>query len=272
MPALTLLDTSIRQDDQGRFCLNDLHRASGGKKRHQPSDFLRIDQTQALIAEITNSGNLRSIQSTTGRTGGTYACRELVIAYAAWISPAFHLKVLQVFLAATAPARPAQSRSQPDYMREAWFSILSYQADNMVHRALARALDIHEATLCRVLNGSGHYGSGRCSTSRIARRVLRVFCPRQRIPAGLTDMHPEQIKAAMRMKGTTPSALADEMGVANSTVSQVISGRSVSARIQKRISEVTGHAVEVLWPSSNRPKSLRRSKKQVAHQGNGAPA
>ena len=40
-------------------------------------------------------------------------------------------------------------------------------------------------------------------------------------------MHPEQIKAAMRMKGVTPTALADEMGVSNATMSQVISGRSV---------------------------------------------
>ena len=40
-------------------------------------------------------------------------------------------------------------------------------------------------------------------------------------------MHPEQIKAAMRMKGVTPTALADEMRVSNATMSQVISGRSV---------------------------------------------
>ena len=75
-------------------------------------------------------------------------------------------------------------------------------------------------------------------------------------------MHPEQIKAAMRMKGITPTALADEMGVANSTVSQVISGRSVSARIRKRIAEITEMGVDTLWPPSTKPL-LRRTKSLV---------
>ena len=49
---LIISNTSIRKDSIGRYSLNDLHKASGGKKRHQPSDWLRLEQTNELIAEI----------------------------------------------------------------------------------------------------------------------------------------------------------------------------------------------------------------------------
>ena len=117
--AFTLGEIAVRQLN-GLFSLNDLHRAAGAARRHEPARFIRLDGTKALIAELgaypemgtpsTNSQTpMRVIND--GENNGTYACRELVIAYAAWISAAFHLKVIRVFLAATTPqAEPTQSR------------------------------------------------------------------------------------------------------------------------------------------------------------------
>lgn len=77
-------------------------------------------------------------------------------------------------------------------------------------------------------------------------------------------MHPEQIKAAIRMAGTTPAAIADEMEVSRSTLSMVISGRGVSARVAARISEITGLPVKTLWPPKPPTTPLRRSKPAVS--------
>lgn len=99
--ALTLGNISIRQLD-GLFSLNDLHKASGSNPSQRPGNFLGIDQTKALIAEIVTA-EIPAVKTKEGRNGGTYACRELVIAYAAWISAAFHLKVIRVFLDSVQP-------------------------------------------------------------------------------------------------------------------------------------------------------------------------
>lgn len=111
LPTLTIAGTEIRRDDEGRFCLNDLHKAAGGEKRHQPSNWLRTDQTKELIEEIKTEATessphfrgdtikqpLASIPGSTGSGGGTYVCKELVYAYAMWISPKFHLAVIRAF-------------------------------------------------------------------------------------------------------------------------------------------------------------------------------
>jgi hypothetical protein len=70
-----------------------------------PNYFLSNQQTKDLIAEIQIAG----IPAISAKPRiGTYACRELVIAYAAWISPAFHLKVIRVFLdAAVSSPKPS---------------------------------------------------------------------------------------------------------------------------------------------------------------------
>lgn len=105
MMPITLGATAVRELE-GLFSLNDLHKASGGAEKHKPALFLRLEQTQELVNELAKGTDLYLfLKAVKGRNGGTYACRELVIAYAAWISAAFHLKVIRVFLAATTPQR-----------------------------------------------------------------------------------------------------------------------------------------------------------------------
>ena len=112
MTTLTIAEYTVHQTD-GLYSLNDLHAASGGEERHTPNRFMRLDTTQALIAEISKTP-LLAFKIQRGKYGGTYACRELVIAYAAWISPAFHLKVIRVFLAVTAPAASENAQQSAD--------------------------------------------------------------------------------------------------------------------------------------------------------------
>ena len=76
-------------------------------------------------------------------------------------------------------------------------------------------------------------------------------------------MHPEEIKAAMRMAGTTPAMLCDELQGAASSVSQTISGHIKSKRIQSRIAQIIGKPVEVIWPNQ---VVLRRSRAQIDAQ------
>lgn len=71
-------------------------------------------------------------------------------------------------------------------------------------------------------------------------------------------MHPEQIKAAIRMKGTTPTAIAAKLEVTPTTVWQVIHGKGKSKRVAEAISSITQLPIATLWPDQPKPTGLKR--------------
>ena len=90
---------AIHHDRHGRFCLNDLHQASGGERKNQPQYFLENKQTQYLVQALIDTGIPVSPVEVVrgGLNQGTYVVKELVYAYAMWISAKFHLKVINSF-------------------------------------------------------------------------------------------------------------------------------------------------------------------------------
>ena len=110
---LVIGEFSIRQDEDGRYCLNDLHKASGGLAKHKPSNFIRNQQTQDLIVEIEQFSDMSSTDFDRcsnmsigqkavntikgGVRQGMYVVEDLVYSYAMWISAKFHLMVIRAY-------------------------------------------------------------------------------------------------------------------------------------------------------------------------------
>ena len=91
--------TAIHHDQHGRFCLNDLHQASGGERKNQPQYFLDNVKTQEVVQELIDTGiPVSSVEVVRGGLNqGTYFVKQIVYAYAMWISAKFHLKVINSF-------------------------------------------------------------------------------------------------------------------------------------------------------------------------------
>lgn len=95
---MLVIDNKTVSIVDGLYSLNDLHRASGGAAKDQPSNWLRLDYTRELIDEINLKAVIPAlVESKAGRYGGTYVCKELVYAYAMWLSPSFYARVIRTF-------------------------------------------------------------------------------------------------------------------------------------------------------------------------------
>lgn len=104
---LTVLNTAIRQNEQGLYSLNDLHQASGGAKKHTPSRWLRYSQAKELIAALEKRQANKPFKGLIDKpylgfieikqNSGAWVSWQLVYAYAMWISAEFNLKVIETF-------------------------------------------------------------------------------------------------------------------------------------------------------------------------------
>lgn len=175
--ALTIAGTGIRQDDHGRYSLNDLHKAAGNSRRHEPNLWLRLDQSQALIREIENYTDLCSfdgeettgipvVSAVEGRRGGTFVPWEMVYAYAMWISPAFHLKVIRTFhqvstgknLRLVTPPNPIDLESLPRISNKQMLTAMKQGAELLRSILQAKTHEEkrhHYRHLLRVNSGAG---------------------------------------------------------------------------------------------------------------------
>ncbi|MCX4026429.1 BRO family protein [Spartinivicinus marinus] len=93
----------IKQNENGLYCLNDIHKVYGRNKPRKHSQWIDRRLTQVLINVIeretkTPRDKVISGQRGANKTGaGTYACLELVLDYASWVSTSFGIKIKKAF-------------------------------------------------------------------------------------------------------------------------------------------------------------------------------
>lgn len=169
MNPMIVFNTQIRRDDAGRYCLNDLHQASGGQAKNKPGNWVMLKATRDLMDELSaevagpagfpaggagipagpqtfsvgppgfagGAGACSEMSRGLAQVGaapvsivndgygnGTYVIKELVYAYAMWISPAFHLHVIRAYdamvtgqaQAAAVPAVPMAATHRADVL------------------------------------------------------------------------------------------------------------------------------------------------------------
>ncbi|HHF3796151.1 TPA: P22AR C-terminal domain-containing protein [Haemophilus influenzae] len=183
MSNLQILNQSIRTFEN-LYSLNDLHIASGSENKHRPALFARLDQTKDLITEIQKDEKTENILVT--RNGiGTYACEELVIVYAMWISPKFHLIVLRAFL--------AMHRNQPQQLalpepQKFTFAFTEYELQQLVwlwfafkrgvgtFQHIEKAFRVLGSNMSSQIYGQAYeYLSVLRSTNQILNRITKEF-------------------------------------------------------------------------------------------------
>lgn len=152
MTSLSILGTQIRQDAQGRFCLNDCHKASGAAKKDGPSYWIATNDAQKLASRLDSETTGKSVVTNEGRNGGTFVVKELVYAYAMWINVDFHLTVIRAFDTLVTGAVPAIDLNDPAFLRQ---TLLGYTEKVIALEAEKAILEPKAQGFDRFANSSG---------------------------------------------------------------------------------------------------------------------
>lgn len=219
MNGLIVAGISIRQDEQGRYCLNDLHKAAGSESKHQPANWLANQQTKELVLELTPGipgvSEVAPISTVEGRGGGTYVAKELVYSYAMWISAAFNLKVIRGYDAMIMASVANEQQSLPAAMPE--LQIAEYAA---------RMLRMSETSVLRMMGKI-------CEQRGIPSGFLPAYTDEQ-LTRSLTDL--------LKEHGSNLSAIAVNRVLADLGVIEELTRPSTGKKI-KRFKSLTQYGL-----------------------------
>ena len=233
--ALTISNIPVRQDSSGRFCLNDLHKAAGGDPKHRPSNWLRNQQAKDLITELSSDLSLGPVETIKGgSTPGIFVVKELVYAYAMWISAKFHITVIRAYDALVTGKIPTKSAPERKTQKALPGCLTLEQQDNIKAMVKARGERVPEKKAASVIikTWSAIKAKFGCSYKEIPQEeYLNVVSLIERLPIEgelleketspaipeTTDLdynharsHLDNIKQMARL--SVDDALADELG------------------------------------------------------------
>ncbi|MGZ8171815.1 MULTISPECIES: KilA-N domain-containing protein [Methylobacter] len=210
---IVIANIAIRQDEEGRYFLNDLHKAAGGLQKHRPNYFLGNQQTQDLIYELALGGipasdKIKHLEPVnTVRSffvdQGTYVVKELVYAYAMWISPAFQVQVIRAYDALVTgqhSAVPANIETRLDRME----GFMEQMAGNL---CLMSEVSVQQAQKLEV-----------------TARYIGLLEINQKGKIKVTRTIEAQV-LALRAQGMSMGDIAHILRISKATVSQLVNGK-----------------------------------------------
>lgn len=96
--SLKINTKEISLDNEGRYSLNDLHKAAGGDRKSEPNAFMRNESFKKMVNVLTTENPvIKPFVRKAGKYGGTWISKELVYKYAMWVSAEFEVKVIRTF-------------------------------------------------------------------------------------------------------------------------------------------------------------------------------